>query len=456
MPDLLTQVTSLGELRVILKNNALSYYHTENGPAGYEYDIVKRFADFLNVRLTIQTPPNTSQIIPALQNKRAHIATEMVVNQRASHPSLYFGPNTQIATQQLVYRRTTKKPRKIADLLGGDLEVMANSSHSQRLATYQAYLPELTWVENRKATNSDLLYKLANAEIDYTISHSNLIAITQRYYPQLAVALDLSEPQAIAWAFARNHDRSLYYRAIEFFHQFKQQDQLAQLYENYFGHLEQLDSSGAHAFRYYIRHRLPKYRHLFQQASRRYGVDWKLLAAISYQESHWNPQATSPTGVRGMMMLTNITAKEVGVTNRLDPRQSVFGGTKYFKQMKKRLKPSIKEPDRTWMALAAYNVGLGHVRDAYKLCQKYGDSANLWVNLREYLARINQAQWHRQTRYGKALGKEAVEYVENIRSYYDILSWQENLSHNQTRPTPATMLADEPTDWVVKQVPAAL
>jgi len=455
MPDLLTQIINQGELRVILKNNALSYYHTETGPTGYEYDIVKRFADFLKVRLVIQPPADPTQIIPALQHKKAHIATEMVIN-RDTNPQLRFGPRTQTATQQLVYRRTTKKPRKIEDLLNSDVEVIANSSYSKRLASYQSYLPELTWKENHQATSSDLLYKLASAKIDYTIGHSNLVAVTQRYYPQLAVALELSEPQGLAWAFKRNSDRSLYYRAIEFFYQLKQQDTLAQLHETYLGHLQQLDSSGAHTFRYYTRHRLPKYRRLFQRASRHYNIDWKLLAAISYQESHWNPQATSPTGVRGMMMLTNRTAKEVGVTNRLDPYQSVHGGTKYFKKMKQRLASSIGEPDRTWMALAAYNIGLGHVRDARKLTQKYGDSADLWVDVREYLGRLNQAKWYKQTRYGKTLGKEAVKYVENIRSYYDLLSWQENLLHNQTVVPLAPIATDEPTQWVIKQIPAAL
>jgi membrane-bound lytic murein transglycosylase F len=158
-------------------------------------------------------------------------------------------------------------------------------------------------------------------------------------------------------------------------------------------------------------------------------MDWRLLAAIGYQESHWNPDASSYTGVRGVMMLTRRTANQLGVSDRLNPEQSIEGGARYFLRLRGRIPNQIREPDRSWMALAAYNLGMGHLEDARVLTKKQGGDPDRWEDISQRLELLSQQQWHQQTRYGYARGFEAKQYVENIRSYYEILIWMDTQNH---------------------------
>jgi membrane-bound lytic murein transglycosylase F len=126
-----------------------------------------------------------------------------------------------------------------------------------------------------------------------------------------------------------------------------------------------------------------------------------------------------------MMMLTKPTARELGVDNRLDVSQSLRGGARYFKDMMRRLPKRIQQPDRTWMALAAYNIGLGHLEDARVLTEHQGGDPNLWQDVMERLPLLQQSKYYKKTRYGYARGQEAVTLVQNIRHYYNILAWQD-------------------------------
>ncbi len=179
-----------------------------------------------------------------------------------------------------------------------------------------------------------------------------------------------------------------------------------------------LSAGELHNLNRHMRNRLPRYRPLFTKIAKEHQIDWHLIAAISYQESHWHPKARSPTGVRGLMMLTLPTAKELGIRNRLDAEQSVKGGVLYLEKLKKRLPKSIEEPDRTWSALVAYNIGIGHLYDARILAQKHGSNPDLWADLRVFLNLLEKPEWHTQTRHGYARGGESVRYVENIQRYH--------------------------------------
>src|SRR5690606_726272 len=171
------------------------------------------------------------------------------------------------------------------------------------------------------------------------------------------------------------------------------------------------------------------------------GLDWHLLAALAYQESHWNPTAKSYTGVRGFMMLTQDTANDLGINNRLNPEQSIIGGARYFKSLHSRLPDRIGEPDRTWLALAAYNVGLGHLEDARILAQHHGANPDKWVDVQEYLPLLAKRKYYKFTKHGYARGWEPVEYVQNIRNFQTIIAWHElekgrlqQLAMNEEKP----------------------
>jgi len=194
-----------------------------------------------------------------------------------------------------------------------------------------------------------------------------------------------------------------------------------------FAHLEAMRHGGHKLFAQRIETRLPRYEGLMQSAAREHDLDWHLIAAMSYQESFWNPDATSPTGVRGLMMLTLQTAKELSVTDRLDPRESIHGGARYFAQLRNRLPASIAEPDRTWMALAAYNIGMSHLEGARVLTQHLGKDPNVWTDVKQHLPLLEDKHYYQYLRNGYARGNEAVAYVERIRQYHTILTWHHNI-----------------------------
>ena len=172
--------------------------------------------------------------------------------------------------------------------------------------------------------------------------------------------------------------------------------------------------------------RLPRYRDYFRQAERATGTDWRLLAAMAYQESHWDPDAVSPTGVRGMMMLTRHTAGMMEVADRADPVASIVGGARYYKRVLRKVPKRIAEPDRTWLAVAAYNLGYGHVEDARILTQSQGASPDSWEQVRTRLPLLSDEKWHRRVQRGYAPGEQAVAYVDNVRRYYEILLWMDS------------------------------
>lgn len=173
--------------------------------------------------------------------------------------------------------------------------------------------------------------------------------------------------------------------------------------------------------------RLPKYKVLFKEAGQNLNINWKLLAAISYQESHWNPNAVSKSGVKGLMMLTEETSKEVGVNQRTDPRQSIVGGAIYLKKIYERLPNSITGSDRTWLSLAAYNIGYSHVLDAIKVTELLGHDHNSWEDIRNTLLLLSREEYYNFTKFGYIPGEEVRNYVQNVRVFYETLVVKESI-----------------------------
>lgn len=435
--NMLEQVLDSGELHILTRNAATTYYAGPHGPAGLEYDLVKAFADSLGVKLVIKTSDNLKEILNKVNSGEAHVAAAGLTVTEERQKLVRFTPAYQHITQQVVYHRDAEQPKSLNDLKDGHIEVIANSSHVELLKTLQKKHPDVKWDENDSAGSAELLTLVADQLIDYTIADSNEISLNRRYYPQLRVAFDLSKSQPLAWAMQHGEDDSLYNEAVAFFESIKQNGELARLVKRNYGHMRRYDYAGTKTYLKHAQFRLPRYQGLFETAANKYDLDWRLLAAIAYQESHWNPRAVSPTGVKGMMMLTNATAKDLGVSKRTDPKQSVDGGTLYITQLLELFK-DIPEPDRTWFALAAYNVGHGHLRDVQKITKQRGGNPNKWTDIKENLPLLRQQKWYKKTRYGYARGHEPVRYVENIRSYYDILRW--HIERETPRYAPQSIL----------------
>ncbi|MGD8312578.1 MAG: membrane-bound lytic murein transglycosylase MltF [Gammaproteobacteria bacterium] len=440
-PSILDQVLQQDELIVITRYGPTTYYEGPDGPTGFEFELVKRFAEYMGVELHVVVPPNFNDILPLIALGDAHLAAAGLTVTEHRKQKVRFGPVYQTITPQLVYRSGTRQPESWDDITGL-LEVVAGSSHAERLEELKQEHPDLTW-STRDETSTELLELVWEQVIDYTIADSNELDVNRRYYPELKPAFDVNTPRSLAWAFPKSGDNSLFNAAVVFFKRIKNDGTLDQLIERYYGHIRDFDYVGTRRYQAHIDLRLPEYRQLFMDAAKEIGMDWRLLAAVGYQESHWDPTAVSPTGVRGIMMLTQAAAQDTDIKNRLDPAQSIFGGARYFMRMKQRIPEDIPEPDRTWLALAAYNVGYGHLQDARILTRKNKGDPDKWVDVKKNLPLLGKKKWFQQTRFGYARGREPVRYVENIRTYYDILVWHTD-KEKTVAETPRPLQIDTP------------
>ncbi|NHA15609.1 membrane-bound lytic murein transglycosylase MltF [Thioalkalivibrio sp. XN279] len=420
---LLEQVEREGILRVVTRNAPTTYYIGSEGPAGPEYDLALGFAEFLGVELEIYTVDNLAQVLPEVTSGRAHLAAAALTITPARQEEVAFGPVYRTVTQQLVYRRGSWRPRSLDQLVGTRLEVIAGSSYVDTLEQLRRSLPGLTWLEHPSAETQELLAQVADGKIDHTVADSTTVLVNRYFHPDIRVAMDLSEAQSIAWAFRAGEDDSLLQQARAYFAEISANGRIAEIMDRYYSHTDRFDYVGTRTFLRHVESRLPRYRAWFEEAAAEYGFDWRLLAALSYQESHWNPHAVSPTGVRGLMMLTRSTAAAMGVEDRDDPEQSIRGGARYLRRVIGKIPERIPEPDRTWMALAGYNVGFGHLEDARRITEIRGLDPDRWAHVRDSLPLLTQERWHKQARFGYARGWEPVRYVDNIRRYYEVMGW---------------------------------
>jgi len=423
LPSLVDQIKILGELRVVTRNGPLAYYRGPDGiPEGPEYDLARRFADELGVKLKITPVRTYAEIYDALITGHAHLAAAGLKVPAQEIPGVDFGPAYQRVREHLIYLRGAVRPASLAEVGNGDLEIAGGSSHAKTLYAARNLLPDLVWVENDSTNTQALLDGVADGSIDYTIADSTEFAMAHDAHPDLRVAFDFAGSESLAWA-ASAREPGFVRELNNYFARLSGDGELAAIVKRYYGRSEDLEFAGARGFMRHLQSRLPLYQKWFEEAAEQSSQDWRLLAAIGYQESKWNPSAASASGAKGLMQLTVDTATEAKVSNPSDARQSIFGGARYFRQVFEKIPTHVPEPDRTWFALAAYNIGYGHLEDARVLTQKAGRDPDSWQDVREFLPLLEQEHWYSQTENGYARGWEPVRYVDNVRGYRDLLEW---------------------------------
>lgn len=399
------------------------YFSSGQGESGYDYEMAARFAKYLNLELKMMPFANISELYDALRAGKIDIIAAGLADTPSRREKFRVGPPLYRVNQVLVYRQGTRPPKDINDL-EGDITVITDSSFVDTLSELQISNPNLIWKQEKDKDSEELLAMIASGDLQYTIADSTSLDINRRFMPELRQGAILKEKQPVVWLLPPNNSDLLMSKLLAFWHIEKRSGTLAHLNEKYFAHVKRFDYVDTRAFIRAIDNKLPKYQQTFEKYAG--DIDWRKLAATAYQESHWNPNARSPTGVRGLMMLTLPTAKQVGIKNRLDPYQSIQGGAKYLNSMLERLPESIPESQRMWFALASYNIGFGHVEDARKLAQSMGLNPSAWRDIKEVLPLLQKRKHYKKTRYGYARGNEAVHYVDSIRRYYDTLVWIDN------------------------------
>ncbi len=418
----LDEIRQSGKLVVLTRNAPTTWYFDQHDQsAGPEHDLVTAFAESLDVEVDYRVKPTVTDILSALDQGEGDLAAAGLTITPERSKQYRYGPSYMDVTQQVVCRRDRVQPEEIAELTDLDIKVIADSSYSTTLEKLKnGDYPEITWSETDELTTEQLMHQVWQGEIDCTVADSNIVDINRRYYPELIAPLNLRRAQQLGWMMPEDA-RGLAAAVNDWMTEFRESEQLVAWEERYYGYFEIFDYVDIRAYIRRIDERFPKFRQYFREASKEFDLPFTLLAAQGYQESHWDPHAESPTGVRGIMMLTRNTAKAMGVSNRLDPKQSIFGGAKYLVRMKERFKEAVTEPDRTWLALAAYNVGRGHMHDAQTLARQQDLSPYHWRDIKKVLPLLSSKRYYRNLKYGYARGTEPVRYVRRIREYRHVL-----------------------------------
>ncbi|WP_225085436.1 membrane-bound lytic murein transglycosylase MltF [Pectobacterium colocasium] len=445
----LRQILSRGELRISTVNSPLTYALSNGSPTGLDYELAKRFADYLGVKLVVSSRKNLDELFDDLDGDDADLLAAGLIYNHERLERFRAGPTYYSISQQIVYRLGSPRPKTL-DKLQGRLVVTSGSAHAATLRDLKAEkYPQLNWESASDQSTQELLKQVADGRLDYTLGDSVTIGLMQRIHPQLAVAFDLSDEEPVTWYMRRSHDDSLSAALLDFFSQIVEDGTLARLEEKYLGHVGEFDYVDTTTFLSAIDDTLPDLRPLFEKYAT--DIDWKLLAAISYQESHWNPLATSPTGVRGLMMLTRNTAESLNVTDRVDPEQSIRGGAQYMSHMMQKMPDTIPEDEKIWFALASYNMGYAHLLDARKLTEKQKGNPDSWVDVKMRLPMLSQKRYYTQTTYGYARGHEAYNYVENIRRY--MVSLEGYLIEKEAKAQQQTQIAQGYPAVPINKVP---
>ena len=439
-------------LKVGVLHGPTSYYVGVDGPTGFELELSQALADKLGVKLELFPSYHLDELLQKLETGQVDYIAGGLTLTEIRKGKYRSSPAYRWINEVLVFKQGNTWPRSVDDLTDS-IVVVKDSSHAETLQQLEQDHPMLKWQQDPTLDAEEILQQVVDGNIAYTVTDSNQLALNRRFYPNLSIAFTVRDNLPVSWLLADNQDDSLYAVLIEFFGAMYQGGELIALEDRYFGHVQQFDYVDTLSYIEAIEQTLPALKPWFEQYAGE--LDWRLLAALSYQESHWDAKAKSPTGVRGLMMLTLPTAQQMGVTSRLDAQQSIRGGSRYLHRLVTRIPERIPMPDRLWFALASYNVGWGHVEDARILTQRDGADPDKWLDVKQRLPLLRQKNVYQTTKYGYARGDEAVTYVDNIRRYYDTLLWvDERQQAEQRLEEQKQRLTEQSSTEILPQPPA--
>ena len=426
------KIKQTGELKVLTRNNAHCYYTYRDNPFGFEYDLARAFSDHLGVVLNVVTP-TWEGLTTALFSGKGNLVAASVTISESREQRLNFSDEYLTVQQKIILHKNNNQIERLEDLDGKTIHVRQGTSYEERLKELQAQGSSLIIKLHENTPTEEFIRMVSEKEIEATVADSNIALLNRRYYPDVRIAFPIEEKQSLGWI-VKDGDTALLNEINIFFREIKENGTFARIYEKYYANVEIFDYVDLKKFHARLKTRLPRYEKIIRMTSKKYGFDWRLIAAVIYQESHFDPLATSYTGVRGLMQLTQSTAKQMGVENRLDPEQSIRGGVKYLSRLYKKYDEAEKS-DRLLIALASYNVGRGHILDAQKIAKEKNLDPNVWSDLEQILPLLSYPEYYKKTAYGYCRGTEPVRYINRILTYYDILKKEavsknsENLTH---------------------------
>jgi membrane-bound lytic murein transglycosylase F len=416
-------------ISVLVRPGPATWFTAPNGETtGFDHDLLTRFARERGVPLNVAFADGAASLLAKVGHGGAQLGAgglfetppgprDIDSNDGAA---VAWSTGYQAVEPVLIYNIDGYRPRRWDDL---DHAVVAYPAHTGIDATLGAVVrahPEVRWRPVDVAATDALIAEVSDGTIDYAIVASSDAAMARNVYLAFDVAFTAGPRREFAWAVAPGYPE-LRAALDAFFARLRRDGTLARLADRYFGAERRVERIDASVFQERIRKALPEWRRTFIEAQAQSGVDWRLLAALAYQESQWDPIATSETGVRGLMQLTEDTARHLGVVDRLDGKASAVGAARYLADLKRKIPARIAEPDRTWFALAAFNIGIAHLEDARVLAQRQKLDPDLWSDVRKVLPLLAEPDYYITAKNGYARGGMPVAFVDRVRGYYDIL-----------------------------------
>jgi len=415
----LHKILKNGELTVITKNIDHCYYLYHDEPMGFEYELTKAYADYLDVRLNIKIVDKLENMIPALKNGTgALIAAGMPIT--PSHKkNLIFSDGYMSIHPHIITHRYNTKIKNVKDLADKTIHIRSGSAYLERLEELRREGTDLNIQVHEDLLTEELIQKVSDREIEVTIAASNIAILNRRYYPWAIMKGSIGAEQQLGWAVNPNAHQLL--ASINtFFDTIKKNGKFDEIYYKYYGDTDDFDYIDLSAFHRRIKARLSRYSPFIKAAARKHGFDWRLIVAQIYQESHLNPWAKSRAGARGLMQLLPRTARDLGVKDIYNPVENINGGVRHLKYLYDAFE-SADEEDRLLFSLAAYNIGQGHVSDARDLAAKMNLDPDQWDSLSKTLPLLRHKKYYKHAKYGYCRGTEPVKYIKQIMIYYDLL-----------------------------------
>lgn len=411
---------TLGELRVATRHDAISYVAGEADEAsGFEHDLVVELGRRLEVPVRFVVYADSTRAVDAVLKGQVHMAAA-ALGRNDRLPLAWSAPLRKL-DYVLVGRSDTPDIDDEADLEGRNISARNGSLQANALAELRKRRPAIALSLPLRQSDQALLERVANGDIDLLATDRAHFALAAQIHPELTVKYELALESVIAWALPLSGDAGLGDALGQFLADAEESGLTARMADRYFTYVRRITDADAETFLQRMTTRLPAFRQHFEDAQAETGIDWRYLAALAYQESHWDPLARSRTGVRGMMMLTANTADSLGVTDRLDARASILGGARYLAMLRDRLPEKIAEPDRTWIATAAYNLGMGHMNGARAIARGKHKDDTSWWDMKSVLPLMSRPEYAARLKSGPARGGEAVIMTENIRNYFGML-----------------------------------
>lgn len=417
----LAAIKERGVLRMATRNNAATYFLWRGELLGFEYELVQRFAEQHGLRVAVVVPPDRKALLEWVREGRADLAAaSLTVTEDRQGNGIAFSRPYHKVSELLVTRNDDKDLQSLADLNGRTVVVRRSSAYwdtLERLREENGLDFELKPAPESLETEQ-IIARVAEGEYDLTAADSHIVDIELTWRDDIRSAFALGDPRPHGWAvrssnpklkkavdaYVKKEYRGLFYNVT---------------YKKYFENPKRTRVQGRDGIGGDDDGALSPYDDLVRKYARRYGLDWRLVVSQMYQESRFDPTAKSWVGALGLMQVLPRTAKELGLTDLRDPETGLHAGVKYLDWLRKRFEPELNVADRTWFALASYNAGVGHVRDARRLAAKKGWDPDRWFdNVEKAMLLLSQKEHARQAAHGYVRGREPVNYVREIRERF--------------------------------------